>query len=202
MKTSWYLPAMSVSGAPLSRMSPTEYLAWERTQRDKHQLLHGEVYAMAGSPRHNRLCARVLARLDEALRGSSCNPFSSEQEIFIPATSNFVYPDATVVCGPVELHAGTNDVIDNPRVVVEVLSKSTEQHDRGDKWEDYRSIPSLTDYVLVSQRLPRLEHFAREADGSWRYRVASAGGRLQLTTGTVLVVDEIFEGAFDLPGDA
>jgi len=194
---------MSVSNTPLSRMSPAEYLAWERTQREKHQLLHGEVYAMAGgSPRHNRLCARVLARLDDALRGSSCGPFSSDQKVFIPATNNFVYPDATVVCGPVELYPGTNDVIDNPGVVVEVLSKSTEQHDRGDKWEDYRSIPSLTDYVLVSQRLARLEHFARESDGSWRYRVVGAGGRLQLTTGAVLVVDEIFEGAFDLPGDA
>lgn len=194
---------MSVSNTPLSRMSPAEYLAWERTQREKHQLLHGEVYAMAGgSPRHNRLCARILARLDAALRGSSCGPFSSDQKVFIPATSNFVYPDGTVVCGPVELHPGTNDVIDNPKVVVEVLSKSTEQHDRGDKWEDYRSIPSLADYVLVSQRLPRLEHFARESDGSWRYRVVGAGGRLELTIGTVLVVDEIFEGAFELPGDA
>ncbi len=183
-------------------MSPTEYLAWERTQRDKHQLLNGEVYASAGgSPRHNRLCARILARLDDALRGSSCGSFSSDQKVFIPSTKNFVYPDATVVCGPVELHAGTTDVIDNPRVVVEVLSKSTEQHDRGDKWEDYRSVPSLTDYVLVSQRLPRLEHFARESDGSWRYRAVAAGGRLELTTGTVLVVDEIFEGALDLPGD-
>ncbi len=184
-------------------MSPAEYLEWERKQRDKHQLLHGEVYAMAGgSPRHNRLCAKVLARLDAALAGGPCGPFSSDQKIFIPAANNFVYPDATVVCGPVRLHDNTTDVIDNPRVVVEVLSKSTEQHDRGDKWEDYRSIPSLTDYVLVSQRLARLEHFAREEDGSWRYRVVGAGGRVELTTGTILVVDEVFEGAFDLPGDA
>lgn len=194
---------MSVSTASLSKMSPSEYLEWERTQRDKHQLLHGEVYAMAGgSPRHNRLCASVLARLDSALRGGPCGPFSSDQKVFIPVTNNFVYPDATVVCGQVQLHEGTADVIDNPHIVVEVLSKSTEQHDRGDKWEDYRSVPSLTDYVLVSQRLPRLEHFAREADGSWRYRVVGAGGRLALTNGTSLVVDEIFEGVFDLPGDA
>lgn len=194
---------MSVSTAPVSRMSPAEYLAWERAQPDKHQLLHGEVYAMAGgSPRHDRLCVRILARLDAALRGRPCGPFSSDQKIFIPASSNFVYPDGTVVCGPVKIHDGTSDVIDNPSVIVEVLSKSTEQHDRGDKWEDYRSIQSLQDYVLVSQRLARLEHFAREADGSWRYRVAGTGSRLELTIGTILVVDEIFEGAFDLPGDA
>lgn len=183
-------------------MSPAEFLAWELGQREKHQLLHGEVHAMAGgSPRHNRLCARVLARLDVALEGGPCGPFSSDQKIFIPATGNFVYPDCTVVCGPVALHARTTDVIENPSVVVEVLSKSTEQHDRGDKWEDYRSVPSLTDFVLVSQRVARLEHFAREGDGSWRYRVAVAGGRIELATATVLVVDELFDGVFDLPGD-
>lgn len=185
-------------------MSPAEYLEWERTQRDKHQFLRGKVYAMAGgSLRHNRLGANVLGDLRAALRGGQCAPFSSDQKIYIPASGNFVYPDGTVVCGPAKLHAGTTDVIDNPRIIVEVLSKSTEQHDRGDndKWNDYRSVPSLTDYVLVSQRLPQLEHYARESDGSWRYRVVGAGGRLELTTGTSLFVDELYEGVFDLPGD-
>lgn len=182
-------------------MSPAEFLAWESAQSVKHQLLGGEVFAMAGgSPRHNRLAARLLGRLEGALE-PACAPFSSDQKVFIPVSSNFVYPDATVVCGPVELHEGTTDVIDNPRVVIEVLSKSTEQHDRGDKWQDYGSVPSLTDYVLVSQRVARLEHFAREADGSWRYRVVGVGGRLELTTGTVLVVDDIFAGVFEIPGD-
>ncbi|MBX3189680.1 MAG: Uma2 family endonuclease [Labilithrix sp.] len=183
-------------------MSPTEYLAWEREQPGKHQLLDGAVFAIAGgSPLHNRLSARVLALLDVALRGGPCGPFSSDQKVFIPVTGNFVYPDGSVVCGEVALHEGTADVIDNPRVVFEVLSKSTEQHDRGDKWSDYRSVASLTDYVLVSQRLARIEHFAREADGSWRYRVAGAGGEVRLTTGTVLRVDDVFAGALDLPGD-
>lgn len=184
-------------------MSPAEYLAWERDQRDRHQLLRGVVYAMAGgTPRHNLLCARVLARFDAALRGGPCRPFSSDQKIHLPVTRDYVYPDGTVVCGAVELHVDTSDVIVNPRVVVEVLSKSTEQHDRGDKWEGYREIPSLSDYILVSQRVARIEHFGREVDGSWRYRVVSAGGRLELTTGTVLAVDELYEGAFDVPGDA
>lgn len=143
----------------------------------------------------------MLARLDAALDGGTCAPFSSDQKVFLPATKSFVYPDVTVVCGPVELYEGTTDVLVNPRVVVEVLSKSTEPHDRGDKWASYRSVSALTDYVLVSQRLARLEHFAREPDGSWRYRVADAGERIVLTTGAVLVVDAIFEGVFDLPGD-
>ncbi|HVH46795.1 MAG TPA: Uma2 family endonuclease [Labilithrix sp.] len=194
---------MSATVGPTSKMSRAEYLAWETAQPDRHQYLRGEVYAMAGgSPRHNLLAANVLARLHASLRGGACRPFSSDQKIYVPATGDYVYPDATVICGPVELHEGSSDVIENPRVVVEVLSKSTEQHDRGDKWEDYREIPSLTDYVLVSQRVARIEHFGRDADGSWRYRVVGAGGRLELSTGTVLVVDELYEGAFDVPGDS
>jgi Uma2 family endonuclease len=193
---------MVATAGSIARMSATEYLEWEQGQRDKHQFIGGHVYAMAGgSPRHNRLCANVLGRLYVSLRGGPCGPFSSDQKIYIPATGNFVYPDASVVCAAVQLHSGTTDVIDNPKVLIEVLSRSTEHHDRGDKWEDYQSVPSLTDYVLVSQRIPRIEHFGREPDGSWRYRVAGAGGRLELSTGTVLVVDEIYEGAFDVPGD-
>jgi Uma2 family endonuclease len=182
-------------------MSPAAYLEWERAQPGKHQYLHGEVYAMAGgTPRHNLLGANVLARLHAALRGGSCRPFTSDQKIYLPTTREFVYPDGTVVCGPVQLHEGTSDVIENPTVLVEVLSKSTEQHDRGGKWEGYRDIPSLTDYVLVSQRLARIESFCREPDG-WKYRVLGAGGRLVLAAGTILLVDEIYEGAFDVPGD-
>jgi len=193
---------MSATTAPAARMTAAEYLVWERLQRDKHQLLGGAVYAMAGgSPRHNRLGANVLARLHASLRGGPCGAFSSDQKIHIPSTGNFVYPDAVVVCGAVQLHDGTTDVIDNPKVVVEVLSKSTEKYDRGDKWEDYRSVPSLLDYVLISQSVARIEHFAREADGSWRYRALGPGGRLELTTGTSLLVDEIYEGAFVVPGD-
>ncbi len=155
-----------------------------------------------GSPRHNLLGANVLAALRVALRGGPCRAFTSDQRIHVPATGDYVYADATVICGPVVLHGDSSDVIENPRVVVEVLSKSTEPHDRGDKWEDYREIPTLTDYVLVSQRIARIEHFARGADGSWRYRVVDAGGRVELTSGTVLVVDDLYEGAFEVPGDA
>lgn len=187
-----------MSATTTRKMSPRDYLAWEREQHSKHQYLGGEAFAMAGgSPRHNFLSGRIWSRLDQA----PCRPLTSDQKVYIPATGNFVYPDCTVVCGPVQLHPGTSDVIENPNVVIEVLSKSTADHDRGEKWDDYRSVSSLTDYVLVSQRTPHVEHFARKNDGSWTYRVAQAGGRLELTSGTQLVVDDIYEGSFDLPGD-
>jgi Uma2 family endonuclease len=189
------------TAAPIARMTSAAFLEWERLQSDKHQLLGGEVFAMAGgSPRHNRLSARVGALLEASLP-AGCRTFSSDQKVFIPASGNFVYPDVTVVCGAISLAPGASDVIDNPRVVVEVLSASTEQHDRGDKWQDYRSVASLTDYVLVSQRLARVEHFGRESDGSWRYRAFGPGDVLELTNGTTLAVDELFEGVSEIPGE-
>jgi Uma2 family endonuclease len=190
-----------MSAIPTRKMSPTEYLAWEREQKDKHQYLGGEVLAMAGaSPRHNHLAANVLGELYGTHRGSECGSFTSNQRIFIPSTGNYVYPDV-VVCGPIELQSGTRDVMLNPRVIVEVLSSSTENHDRGDKWADYRSVASLTDYVLVSQRRPAVEHFARQSDGTWTYRAAGRGGRIELSTGAVLEVDAIYAAAMEVPGD-
>lgn len=192
---------MSATTSFIAKMSTTEYIDWERAQRDKHQRIDGEVYAMAGgSPRHNHLCANILRELGTTLRGGPCRAFTSDQQVHVPLNGNFVYPDATVICGGVQLHEKSDAAV-NPKVTVEVLSKSTEQHDRGDKWRDYQTIPSLTDYVLVSQRIPRIEHFRRDDDGSWTYRVAGPGGRIELSTGTILAVDEIYEGAFDLPGD-
>jgi Uma2 family endonuclease len=85
--------------------------------------------------------------------------------------------------------------------VVEVLSSTTEQYDRGLKWEGYQRLPSLQDYVLVSQTEPRIEVFTRHHDGGWIYRAAGRGERLTLSSGAVLTVDEIFAGADQLPGD-
>jgi Uma2 family endonuclease len=95
----------------------------------------------------------------------------------------------------------SNDVLLTPQVLVEVLSSSTEQYDRGLKWEGHQQLGSLTDYVLVSQAEARIEHFQRATDGSWTYRAADAGARIVLSNGAVLAVDEIFAGVFELPGD-
>lgn len=181
-------------------MTADEYLAWERQQIDKHEFFRGEVFAMAGgSPRHNELCGNVLFALKSVLRSRGCSVLSSDQRISFMARSRYVYPDVSVTCGVLELEA--NDVLLNPHILVEVLSSSTEQYDRGLKWEGYQRLASLTDYVLVSQAEPRIEHFQRASDGSWTYRAAEAGGRVVLSNGAALVVDEIFAGVFELQGD-
>ena len=183
-----------------SQMTADDYLAWERTQPEKHEFFQGEVFAMAGgSPRHNEISGNVIFALKAELRPRGCSVLTSDQRISFAARTRFVYPDVTVVCGPLELEA--NDVLLNPQILVEVLSSSTEQYDRGLKWEGYQRLASLTDYVLVSQAEPRIEHFQRASDGSWTYRAAGAGGRIVLSNGATLIVDEIFAGVFELQGD-
>jgi Uma2 family endonuclease len=182
-------------------MTAADYLAWERLQPEKHEYRLGEVVAMAGgSHRHNLLSAAMIAELGLATRDKRCRVFSSNERIAADEGRRYVYADAVVVCGAVESEPGTTDVLTNPHVVVEVLSPSTEAHDRGEKWEAYQRIHSLTDYVLVSQTSMRIEHYRREGD-SWRYRMLGAGDTLTLADGSVVSIDAVYEGAFDLDLD-
>ena len=190
------------SGAPHSPMTAGEYLAWEREQRDKHEFHHGEIFAMAGgSPRHNALCAAVIRDIGVAVRGGECRMLTSDQRVSLEEGRRYVYPDATLICGRLELEPSTSDVVTNPTAVIEVLSKSTERYDRGGKWVRYRALASLDDYLLVSQRTVSVEHFQRQDDGSWRYTAAGAGERVTLSSGAAFAVDDIYDGVFDLPGD-
>jgi Uma2 family endonuclease len=188
--------------AQRSGLSPGEFLAWERGQPARHEYFRGEVFAMAGgSPRHNALSSSVNAALHGGFRPRGCLVLSSDQKLGLGAGERYVYADVTVVCEVIRLEEGTSDVVANPGVIVEVLSSSTEQYDRGQKWEGYQRIASLTDYVLVSQSEPRIEHFRRESDGTWVYRAAGPGGRVTLTSGAELHVDAVFTGMFDVAGE-
>jgi Uma2 family endonuclease len=190
---------MPADVAPTQRMTAAEYLAWERLQPDKHEYLLGEVFAMAGgSIRHSFLAGAATSELRLAFRDAPCRVLTSDTRIAIGSGERYVYADAVVVCGEVRTEPGTSDLLSNPSVIVEVLSESTEKYDRGDKWETYRRVPSLTDYLLVSQLAPHIEHFQREADGSWRYRVLGAGDSVTLATGATLSVDSVYDGAFEL----
>lgn len=182
-------------------MSPDEFLAWERTQVERHAYIRGEVFAMAGgSPRHSRISARVIARLDAGLTGKPCDVHTSDLRLGVG--NQFVYADAVVVCRPTQLRPQTNDVVINPTVVVEVLSKSTEAYDRGDKQAGYLGLASLAHFMLVSQREQRVEVYTRQADGSFRFTVHGPGSVIELDRlGVTLAVDELYLGAFELVGD-
>jgi Uma2 family endonuclease len=183
-------------------LTAAEYLAWEREQPGKHEFFHGEVFAMAGgTPRHNALCVSISAEHRAALRPRGCSVLSSDQRLAFPPDARYAYPDVTVICGPPTFQPGTSDVITNPVVLIEVLSGSTEEYDRGLKWTGYQRIASLTDYVLVAQSEARIEHYRRNADGTWTYRAAGPGEQFALSAGGGFAVDAIYAGAFDLPGE-
>lgn len=191
---------MSVTTNP--GMTPDEFLAWERRQSVRHAYVHGEVFPVSGgSPRHSRLAFRIGALLDAALVGGRCRGFSSDLRLAL-AGAHFVYADVVVVCGPLVLQPGTTDLVTNPAVVFEVLSKGTEAIDRGAKQEAYLATPSLQHYVLVSQRVPRVELYTREAGGGFHYHAYEAGKAVPLEhVATPLDVDELYAGVFELPGD-
>jgi len=154
-----------------------------------------------GSMRHNALCARLIESLGAQLR-DRCVVLTSDQRVVAMNRGRYIYPDISVVCGPVVAELGTNDVLANPTMLVEVLSGTTEQYDRGLKWDGYQRIESLVDYVLVSQAAPRIEHFRRrDQTRTWLYQLAGAGERLVLSNDAVLDVDAIFAGMLELSGD-
>jgi Uma2 family endonuclease len=158
------------------RYTYDQYLAFERDSEMKHEFADGEIYAMAGgSLRHSALASRISAALESA-RPPDCIAFQSDMRLRVLATGRATYPDASMVCGPIQLDPSdpSGTTITNPSLLVEVLSPSTEEVDRGSKLEDYQRIPSLQEYVLVSQR-PRVEIYRRLSSGSWEYREVREG---------------------------
>ncbi|WP_438002050.1 Uma2 family endonuclease [Sorangium sp. So ce185] len=171
-----------------------EYLDQERASPTKHEFLNGEIFAMAGgTPEHARLCLSVGAELRAHLRGRPCVVYSSDLRVRVQATGLSTYPDVSVVWSRLECDPEDADAALNPIVLIEVLSDSSEAYDRGQKFAHYRCIPSLREYVLVSQHEPRIEVFHRNEDGSWTLREARAGEGAELQAiGCTLSVDDVY----------
>lgn len=146
-------------------ITPEEYLARERASLDqKHEYVDGEIFAMVGaSLAHIRISMNVAALLTEQLKRAPCRPYASDLKVATGKSSKaFFYPDFVIVCGKLEFYDGKKDIVQNPSAIIEILSPSTEAFDRGKKFYKYREIESFTDYILVSQDEPRIEHFERE----------------------------------------
>ena len=149
-------------------LTPEEYLAIERAAEFKSEYYDGQMFAMAGgSLPHSILPMRLAAALINGLGRRDCEVASSDLKIRVSPKGPFFYPDLTVYCGEPELADDYRDVLLNPRVVFEVLSKSSEGYDRGLKFEFYREIESLQEYVLVSQSKPLIELYLRQPDSKW-----------------------------------
>ena len=148
------------------RYTPEEYIALERAADYKSEYIDGYIYAMAGaSPTHCAIAANVTIALGVQLKGSRCRVFSGDLKIATDLKGHYTYADVVIVCGTPRYHDKFHDVLLNPTLVVEVLSPSTEACDRGEKFKRYRRVASLTDYILISQDQPLVEHFSRQGDG-------------------------------------
>ena len=152
----------------LAVFSAEQYLDLERHSEIRHEFLDGTVYAMVGeSPAHSAICFNLAIAIGPQLKGTPCKGFSPNMKVRAGEAGLYAYTDLAVACGETFFHDRHGDVLLNPSVIFEVLSRSTEAYDRGEKFERYKSIETLNDYVRVSQDRPRLEHFSRRPDGTW-----------------------------------
>ncbi len=166
-----------MSTLTVTHVTPEEYLAAERLSETKSEYLDGGVYPMTGgSINHIRIVANLTAELVNQVRGRKCDVLPTEMKVRLQESRKFFYPDICVVCGELRFHDDRRGIILNPDLVIEVLSPSTEAFDRGAKFEAYRSIDSLKEYVLISQERPLVEQYVRDGDGKWIYKPASVLG--------------------------
>lgn len=150
------------------RLTVQEYLIRERRSPSRSELVDGELFAMTGaSRRHNLAVVNVAAALHAQLGSRDCEVYASDMRVRVPATNLFTYPDVTVVCGQPRFDDAELDTLLNPVLIVEVLSRTTEDYDRGTKFANYRTLESLAEYLLLAQDEPHAEHFVRQAGGAW-----------------------------------
>ncbi|MDQ3031909.1 MAG: Uma2 family endonuclease [Myxococcota bacterium] len=182
-----------MTGPALARLTYSEYLALERASTVKHEYVDGAAIAMAGgSIEHGRLATRLAWLVQRGLEGRPCDTFGSDVRVRTPNGSAY-YPDLTIVCGHLERDAEDAETITNPAVIVEVLSDSTESRDRTTKFRQYRRLPSLREYVLVSQDDPFVEVWRRES-GRWALaQEVGRGATFRLEAADVeIAVDELY----------
>jgi Uma2 family endonuclease len=182
-----------------TRMTLDEYLADSPGWDEKFEWVNGELVAMSGGrPVHAAVAMNIGASLALRLRGTPCRPTSSDQRVHVPDTGACFYPDVTVICGRYELAPADPTAVVNPAVIVEVISPSTEHYDRGAKFEHYRRLASLRDFVLVDPDARHVIHLARTADG-WLRRDLTDGAVALTGVAAELPLDEIFGELDNVP---
>jgi Uma2 family endonuclease len=177
--------------------TPAEYLALEDRAEFRSEYHDGEIIPMTGgSFNHNRIINRVCAYLLNALSGKPYEPFSSDVRLWISKYRKFTYPDVMVVQDRPIPYENRTDTLINPRLIIEVLSKSTEDYDQGDKFKFYRSIPDLQEYVLINQYELEIQHYVKSDGGFWIYRAYEGmEDAIALTSiNTEITVADIYAG--------
>ncbi len=177
-------------------MSVEAYLAFERASEEKHEYLNGEIFLMSGASRnHNRVMGSVYASIYAQLRERPCEAFPSDMRVRI-STGLYTYPDISVVCDPPQFDESEyQDTLLNPTLIVEVLSPSTESYDRGRKFQHYRALESLREYVLIAQDSPHIERYLRQPSDEWLLADATGlDARIELSSiGCTLALADVYE---------
>ena len=182
-----------MSSLPKQFYTPEEYLDRERQAEYKSEYFAGEIVAMAGAKRkHNLIGSNITISLGTQLRDAPCEVYANDMKVQADKARQFSYPDVVVVCGEPQFRDDQDDVLQNPTVIVEVLSPSTEAYDRGEKFLRYRRLESLQEYLLVTQNERRVEHFTKQGDGSWRMTEMTEGSLALASVGCTLAFDDIY----------
>jgi Uma2 family endonuclease len=155
--------------ADIKYVTEQEYLVAERLALNKHAYFHGEIFAMSGaSIPHNRINVNTIVSLANKLKGKKCRPFGSDLRIHIPKNTLYTYPDISIICGEIETTDDKFDTATNPTVIIEILSASTRDYDKGGKFSLYREIESLKEYILIDSEEIFVEKFSKNLDNSWQ----------------------------------
>jgi len=186
---------------PASRLTVEQYLEQEAKAQFRSEYFQGEVFAMTGNTRaHALLVTNLSGDLRDAMRRRDCRVYTTEIRLGIPDAQLYTYPDVLVTCGAEKMRGDASETVLNPVVIMEVLSPSTEAYDRGKKFELYRSIASLQEYVLVAQDRVHVEQYLRQPNGSWllnEYNAEDPG--MTLSIGIELELASVYEKVLESP---
>lgn len=153
---------------PKPRYTPEEYLALERSCEAKHEYYNGEIFAMGGaSPQHVSIVTNLVVELGSQVKQGPFRVYSTDLRVEVSPAGLYTYPDVIVICEPPKFSDEQKDTLLNPVLIIEVLSDSTGDYDRGGKFEQYRTIESFQEYLLIAQDRPHVEHYVRQPDKSW-----------------------------------
>lgn len=186
-----------MAAQPAILYSVAEYLALEDAATTKNEYYQGEIFAMAGaSYAHNQITANTYLQIGKYLEDKTYSVFQSDLKIQVAANSLITYPDITIVCEPVEIVNEKSGIIANPSVLIEVLSPSTQDYDRGGKFTLYRSLPSLQEYILINSLAVHIEQFTKQPNGTWilqEYKLPTDAVTIH-TIDLTLTMDLIYKG--------
>jgi Uma2 family endonuclease len=185
-----------MSSHPLPRLTPEQYLEIERAAQVRSEYIAGEMFAMSGGTvNHARVSLNAASALRDQLRGRPCEAAGSDLRLYCERNGIFAYPDVVVICGPPKFLDQRRDVITDATAIVEVLSPSTRNYDRGEKFRYYRSLESFAEYLLLEQDEIRAEHHVRQPDGCWLFReITNPAAEIALNSiGCQLRLDSLYE---------